>query len=216
MIFPEWQDEDWITVSALQHTAYCPRQCALIHVEKVFDENIYTLRGHRLHEKVDIPETENRDGVRFERALSLVCQRLGLYGKADMVEFNALNIPYPVEYKHGSRKSKTCDDIQLCAQALCLEEMMNCQVSEGALYYFSSKKRRLVFFTPELRKLTEDTVITTRKILQETKIPPPVNDERCPDCSLIERCLPQMVSHFQEVRDMDYLFLPLKESRGNF
>jgi CRISPR-associated exonuclease Cas4 len=139
---------DPIALSALQHWCYCPRQCALIHVEQVFEENLFTQRGQALHKRVDDPGCEVRDGLRVERALPLFCDRLGLVGKADVVEFLPDGAPYPVEYKHGSRNKRAdiaaCDDIQLAAQALCLEEMFGRAVPEGALYYATSRRRRIV------------------------------------------------------------------------
>ncbi len=117
------EPDDYVLISALQHYAYCPRQCALIHIEQTFEENLYTLRGHRVHEKVNTPEYELIEGVRVDRALPLWSHQLGLTGIADVVEFLNDSTPYPVEYKSGSRKPRDADDIQLCAQALCLEEM---------------------------------------------------------------------------------------------
>ena len=150
---------DPITLSALQHWCYCPRQCALIHVEQVFAENLFTQRGQALHKRVDDPGFEVRDGLRVERALPLFCDRLGLVGKADIVEFSPDGTPYPVEYKHGSRHKRAdiaaCDDLQLAAQALCLEEMFARPVPEGALYYATSRRRRIVAVNPELRAKTE-------------------------------------------------------------
>ncbi len=133
-------------LSALQHWAYCPRQCALIHLEQVFEENLFTQRGQALHKRVDDPGYEIRDGLRVERALPLFSDRLGLVGKADVVEFLPHGTPYPVKYKQGSRHKRAdiaaCDDLQLAAQALCLEEMFGRVVSEGALYYAASRRRR--------------------------------------------------------------------------
>ena len=138
---PSWDDADLVMVSALEHWSYCPRQCALIHVEQTFDENLYTLRGRMLHERVDVPEAEQREGVRIERALPLWSDRLGLVGKADVVEFHG-DAPYPVEYKHGPRQHWGHDDLQLCAQALCLEDMTGQPVPAGAIYHHSSRRRR--------------------------------------------------------------------------
>ena len=144
---------DPITLSALQHWCYCPRQCALIHVEQVFAENLFTQRGQALHKRVDDPGFEVRDGLRVERALPLFCDRLGLVGKADIVEFSPDGTPYTVEYKHGSRHKRAdiaaCDDLQLAAQALCLEEMFARPVPEGALYYATSRRRRIVAVNPQ-------------------------------------------------------------------
>ncbi len=132
---------DPIPLSALQHWCYCPRQCALIHIEQVFEDNLFTQRGQALHKRVDDPGFEVRDGLRIERALPLFSDTLGLVGKADVVEFLPDGTPYPVEYKHGSRNKRAdiaaCDDVQLAAQALCLEEMFGTPVPEGALYYAS-------------------------------------------------------------------------------
>jgi CRISPR-associated exonuclease Cas4 len=188
--------EDYVMISALQHYAYCPRQFALIHVEQVWDENIYTLRGHRVHEKVDIPTDEQLDDVRVERALPLWCHRLGMRGIADVVEFSHDEIPYPVEYKSGSKKARLADDIQLCAQALCLEEMLGCPVPLGAIYHAGSKRRREVKLDAKLRAHTEETIRATRELLISQKLPQPVRDKRCDDCSLIDACMPQAISNF--------------------
>ncbi len=145
--------DDYILISALQHYVYCPRQCALIHIEQTFEENLFTLRGQRLHERVNVPEYELIEGVRVERALPLWCHRLELTGVADVVEFTADGTPYPVEYKSGPRKPRDADDVQLCAQAVCLEEMFNCPVPAGAIFHHSesvSTMKSLVL--PELPK----------------------------------------------------------------
>lgn len=189
---------DPIPLSALQHWAYCPRQCALIHVEQVFAENIFTQRGQALHKRVDDPGCEVRDGLRVERALPLFNDALGLSGKADVVEFLPDGTPYPVEYKHGSRHKRAdiaaCDDIQLAAQALCLEEMFGKPVAEGALYYASSRRRRIVAVDADLRAKTESTVSEVRQLLAAGILPPPLNDEHCRACSLHDLCQPEAVS----------------------
>ena len=189
--------EDYVMISALQHHAYCPRQFALIHIEQVWDENIYTLGGQRVYEKVDIL-TDELDDVRVERALPLWCHRLGIRGIADVVEFSCDEIPYPVEYKSGSKKPRLADDIQLCAQALCLEEMLGCDVPLGAIYHASSKRRREVKIDPKLRAQTEEIIIATREILISQKLPPPVADKRCDDCSLIDACMPESIAMFSK------------------
>lgn len=190
---------DQVPLSALQHWQYCPRQCGLIHLEQVFDENIYTLRGQALHAKVDQPGVETAKGVRVERALPLWHDALGLIGKSDVVEFLAGSVPYPVEYKHGSRNKAAdiaaCDDIQLAAQAMCLEAMTGKPVSEGALYYATSKRRRVVSITAQLRADVAQTADAIRQMLASGKLPPPLAGEqaarRCKACSLQERCQPQ-------------------------
>jgi len=150
---------DPIALSALQHWSYCPRQCALIHLEQAFAENVHTLRGQAVHHTVDTPGFETRAGCRLERALPLWNERLGLIGKADMVEFQPDGTPYPVEYKHGRLTRDVVrqrhDDLQLAAQAMCLEEMTGHVVSEGAIYQASSKRRRVVVITVELRAAVE-------------------------------------------------------------
>src|SRR5260370_40816233 len=152
---PSWDDADLVMVSALEHWSYCPRQCALIHLDQVWDENLYTLRGRHAHEKVDVPDAELRDGVRIERGLPLWSDRLGIVGKADVVEYHDAT-PYPVEYKHGSRRRHEHDDLQLCAQALCLEEMTGRPVLSGGIYHHSSRRRRQVKFNAALRARTDD------------------------------------------------------------
>jgi len=186
----EWDGVGVVMISALQHHSYCPRQCALIHVEKVFDENLYTLRGKRVHERSHEPEGVLEDGERVERGLSLFSERLGLIGKADVVEFRTGEAPYPVEYKSGPRRGSTHDDIQLCAQAMCLEEMLGCDVSRGAVYHYASRRRREVAFDDALRSLTEETVRAVRRLLVTSTVPPPVADARCPKCSLFDACMP--------------------------
>jgi CRISPR-associated exonuclease Cas4 len=189
---PSWTDADLVMISALEHWSYCPRQCALIHVEQVWDENLYTLRGRQAHDKVDLPESELREGVRVERALPLWSDRLGLIGKADVVEYHGAT-PYPVEYKHGPRRQREHDDLQLCAQALCLEEMTGLPVPCGAIYHHSSRRRREVVLTNALRARVEEAVREVRRLLAQTTLPPPVNDARCDHCSLRDSCMPAVL-----------------------
>lgn len=192
-------DPEQISLSALQHWHYCPRQCGLIHLEQVFDENVHTLRGQAVHAKVDKPGVETAKGVRVERAMPLWHDELGLVGKADVVEFLPGGVPYPVEYKHGSRNKAAdiaaCDDIQLAAQAMCLEAMLGKTVAEGALYYATSKRRRVVPITAQLRADVVQTVQAVRQMLALGKLPPPLVAEqaarRCKACSLLERCQPK-------------------------
>lgn len=179
-------------ISALEHWSYCPRQCALIHVEQTFDENLYTLRGKTVHKRVDESETEEQEGVRIERALPLWSKALGLVGRADVVEFYG-DTPYPVEYKHGPYREQEHDDLQLCAQGLCLEEMTGQPVPRGAIYHHSSRKRREVECTPELRAQVVQSVQAIRTMLRSKRLPPPVNDRRCTHCSLRESCMPEVV-----------------------
>lgn len=185
--------DDPIPISALQHYLYCPRQCALIHVEQTYDENLYTLRGNRVHEKVHEPEREMVAGVRLERSLPLYSEDLGLIGKADVVEFLTDGTPYPVEYKSGPRKKREADDVQLCAQAICLEEMLGVIIPEGSLYYNRSRRRRVVAFSEELRRTVRETVQHVRELYSQAGLPVPPADERCRACSLLDACMPHEV-----------------------
>ena len=187
-------DDNLIMLSALQHYSYCPRQYALIHLEQEFADNVHTNRGHAVHKKVDEPGSSDIKGIRVERALPLYSHRLGLVGKADTVEFHKDNIPYPVEYKHGAKRIKLHDDIQLAAQALCLEEMTGKNVTHGAIYHHLSRSRRVVEITKELRTYVENTVAAIRKIMISGMLPPAIYDARCNQCSLINICQPEAVS----------------------
>ena len=192
--------QELIPISALNHYVYCPRRCALIHIEQTYDENIYTMRGHDLHERTDQPmESGWEDGVRVERALPLWSKRLGLIGKADVVEFHG-DAPYPVEYKSGPNRRFENDDLQVCAQAMCLEEMTGKEVPRGAIYHHSSRRRREVVFTPELRRLVEEAITGIRLMLESGTLPPPVNDRRCERCSLQESCMPSVIGEQERAR----------------
>jgi CRISPR-associated exonuclease Cas4 len=202
-----------IPLSALQHWCYCPRQWALIHLEQVFEDNLFTLRGQALHKRVDDPGFELRDGLRVERALPLFCDRLGLVGKADVVEFLPDGAPYPVEYKHGSRHKQAdvaaCDDLQLAAQAVCLEEMLGRSVPEGALYYASSRRRRLVSIDVSLRQRLEAAITQIREAQARAIMPRPLNDGHCRACSLKDLCQPEILAQEMERQHvLDQLFSP--------
>jgi CRISPR-associated exonuclease Cas4 len=203
---PSWSDDDLVLVSALEHWHYCPRQCLLIHSERTFDENLYTLRGRLLHQKVDRPTGETREGVRVECALPIWSDRLGMVGKADAVEFHG-DTPYPVEFKLGRRHVREAASIQLCAQGICLEEMTGQSVLRGALFHHGSRRRREVEFTAALRGQVEQCVAAVRKALGEARLPPPVRDARCRLCSLKEACMPGTVAAAGRVRAvMERLF----------
>ena len=196
-------DEDLqLPLSALQHWSYCPRQCALIHLDQAFDDNLHTRRGQALHERVDQPGVASAKGVRTARALPLWHDTLGLIGKADTVEFLPDGTPYPVEYKQGSRHKAAaiahCDELQLAAQAMCLETMTGRAVPEGALFYATSKRRRVVDITPALRAEVAAAAAAVRSMLENGRLPPPLQDDaarqRCPGCSLRDRCQPAAAS----------------------
>lgn len=188
------EPEDPLMLSALQHWSYCPRQCALIHLEQAFDENVHTMRGNAVHERVDVAGFETFEGVRSERALPVWSDRLGLVGKCDVVEFHPDGRIYPVEYKHGRKRAQPHDDLQLAAQAMCLEEVFGRAVAHGAIYHHTSRRRREVAITPEMRQLVETTITAIRAMLASGKLPPPANDQRCKECSLIEICQPQAMA----------------------
>lgn len=185
-------EAELVPISAIQHMLYCPRQCALIHIERQWAENRYTAEGRVLHQRVDAGAKERRGETRFERAVPLRSLRLGVSGVADVVEIHAGNRLYPVEYKRGRPKAHQADEVQLCAQAMCLEEMLGTQVPEGALFYGRNRRRKIVAFDDQLRALTERTVADTRRLLAEGKTPPPeYAPAKCDPCSLNEICQPR-------------------------
>lgn len=185
------ETDDFLPLSGLQHLAFCERQCALIHVEGVWEENRLTVEGRHLHERVDEAGDEVRDGVRVARGLSLRSDRLRLVGKADVVEFRPEG-PFPVEYKRGARKKWLHDEIQLCAQALCIEEMMGVPVSRGAIYYGASKKRREVEIDDALRRETEEVAARFHRLVAAGRSPPAVLLPKCRSCSLVDACMPSV------------------------
>ena len=191
--YPSTLEPEAIFISALAHYSYCPRRCALIHVESLFDENLFTLKGAQLHERADKPMVRAERGQRVDRALPLWSDRLGLRGFADVVEWPE-GKPYPVEYKSGEPKNIRHGSIQLCAQALCLEEMFAMSIARGAVFHAASKRRREVQFTPELRGLVERAIAELSMMVEAQRVPPAVFKPACEDCSLYEVCLPQATS----------------------
>lgn len=187
--------DDPIPISALQHAVYCMRQAALIHIERLWEENRFTAEGRVLHEVVHEPGLRRQKGLRRVTALPLASKRLNLSGVADLVEFRAGpdgEIAYPVEYKRGKAKLHRADEVQLCAQALCLEEMTGRPVPEGALFYAETKRRLAVPFDAELRRLTEATALQFGELFAAGQTPPAIwRAERCRACSLIELCRPK-------------------------
>lgn len=202
-------DLEPVNVSALNQYAYCPRRCALIYLENEFAENRHTASGNAEHARVDrVAHASNREGARVEYALPIWSERLGLIGKGDVVEFWPDGTIYPVEYKHGAKKQHDNDDLQLAAQALCLEEMFGRTILRGAIFHARSKRRREVMFTSQLRAATEQTVASIRQMLMAQIMPPPlINDTRCRECSLIDLCQPQALGNLKSLRRED-LFDP--------
>ncbi len=211
-----FSDADLLPLSALQHYIYCPRQCALIHLEQQWSENRFTAEGRTQHDRVDRPEHETRDGIRYEYAVLLRSLRFGLIGKADVVEFHGVEshvksqisdlksseqtlCVFPVEHKRGKPKPNHCDWVQLCAQALCLEEMMQVKIPEGAIFYGQPRRRQPVEFTPDLRAETVQTATTLHRMIQSGKTPPAEYDEKkCGACSLMEICMPKRTRRVEE------------------
>ncbi len=178
-------------ISALQHWMFCPRQCVLIHVERLWEENRLTAEGRVLHERVDAGQPESHHGNRLLRSVHVGSERLGIHGIADAVEIRAGKI-YPVEYKRGLPKSHRADEVQLCAQALCLEEMTGERISEGSLYYGKRKRRTKVSFNDGLRSLTERVAAEMSEALLGQDIPEPdYEPNRCDACSLNDLCRPR-------------------------
>ncbi len=198
------REEDFIQLSALQHFAFCPRQCALIHIEQVWDENRMTAEGRIMHEKVHEQDRESRGNVRIEYDVPLRSLRLGLIGKADVVEFHRINKdnwqPFPVEYKRGKPKVDHCDIIQLCAQAICLEEMLSVSIPSGAIFYGKTRRRIDVSFDDHLRRETEAVAQKTHQLIDSGKTPSPIYEKRCENCSLIRVCMPKAIGKRRSIK----------------
>ena len=185
-------EDELAPISALQHMLFCPRQCALIHNERQWAENRFTAEGRILHERTDRGGRERRAGVTTERSVPLRSLRLGISGVADVVEMHEDGDLYPIEYKRGRPKAHRADEVQLCAQAMCLEEMLGTTVLEGALFYGRNRRRSTVTFDAELRALTRRVADDTRRMLAAGVTPPPEYVARkCDACSLKEVCQPQ-------------------------
>jgi len=183
---------DTLALSALQHLLYCERQCALIHVEQVWADNRFTALGNEMHKNAHEGPDKSRPGVRITRGLRVACEPLGLAGQCDVVEFYADGTVLPVEYKRGKPKSHRADEVQLCAQGLCLESMLGVIIPEGRLYYGQNRRRMDVPFDEPLRALTLDTVRRLRTLLDSGLTPAAQYEaERCDQCSLIRLCIPK-------------------------
>ncbi|MCC6381679.1 MAG: CRISPR-associated protein Cas4 [Dehalococcoidia bacterium] len=202
-----------VPLSALNHFLFCERRCALIHSENVFVTNAFVAQGNRVHERVDVGGYANRRGCRTVRALPLFNDRLGLTGRADLVEFwprpGGGEEPRPVDYKRGRRAAWDNDRVQLCAQAFCLEEMFATTVRSGSVYHALSRRRTRVDFTADLRRLTVDTIAAVRRLLASGAVPAPVYRPRCHGCSFEDSCLPAQSPHADRLsRYLRDLFQP--------
>jgi CRISPR-associated exonuclease Cas4 len=184
-------EDGLIPLSALQHHLFCPRQCALIHVEQLWAEDGATAEGRILHERVDAAHGETRPDVRVARGIALRSLALGVSGRADVVEFiGRPPRPFPVEYKRGKPKPHRADEVQLCAQAICLEEMLAVTVPNGALFYGKTRRRTSVAFDAGLRALTARIAAEARANIQAGHTPPPIPMPACRVCSMQDMCQP--------------------------
>lgn len=192
-----YAEDDFIMISALQHYIYCPRQCGLIHVDDVWNENLFTTRGNILHEKVDTDTFETRGNVKTVRGLRIHSYKYGLAGRCDIVEFkrNAKSVEIlPVEFKTGEPKDDISDKVQLCAQIICLEEMLNAKISGGAFFYGKTRRRNLVEITDELRAQTLSVINAVRGIVANKKVPLQEYSSKCRNCSLLDICQPKAMN----------------------
>ena len=199
-----YTEDDLLPLSALQHLIFCERQCALIHIEQAWAENLFTAEGRIMHERVHEEGSESRGNIRIEHGVPLRSLRLGLIGKADVVEFHRQGdgswLPFPVEYKRGKPKKDDSDRVQLCAQALCLEEMLDVGVQEGALFYGKNRRRTEVVFDSVLRKNTEAAAMRLHELVSSGLTPKPVYAKKCDTCSLAGMCLPKTVGKGRSVK----------------
>ena len=208
-------EDDLVLISAIAQYAYCPRRCALIYQEGEFEDNEFTIQGHALHERTDEPLTTREEAKRVERSLPLWSERLGLVGRADTVEFHDSGAVRPVEYKRGRRRPQRSDDLQLCAQAICLEEMLGATVRGGAIFYHESRRCREVEFDEPLRKAMARVVEQIRAMLRSGTLPPPLNDARCRDCSLADACVPEVLATARHSAAQQDLYHAPEEGRSS-
>lgn len=185
-----YSEDDLLPISALQHLVFCERQCALIHVERLWAENRLTVEGQVLHNKAHDNSHELIDGVRVARGLWLVSRVHGIVGQADIVELHSSGTVVPVEYKRGKPKRDDSDRIQLCAQALCLEEQLNTAIDQGFLFYGKRKRRTPVDIDEDLRRLTLAKIARLRQMVENRETPTAIRQPKCENCSLVELCLP--------------------------
>lgn len=190
-----YDENDLLPLSALQHLMFCERQCALIHIEQAWAENRLTAEGRVMHERAHAGGAETRRDIRTARGLRIRSLQLGLIGQADVLEFHrqpdGSTHPFPVEYKRGKPKANRCDEVQLCAQAMCLEEMLNVAIPAGALFYGQPRRRTDVMLDLELRRLTEHTARRLHELIRRGTTPPAEYDKKCEACSLIGLCNPK-------------------------
>ena len=198
-------ESEYLQLSGLQHFTFCRRQWALIHIEQQWAENYRTVDGSLMHEKAhDGMSTESRGDLYIVRGLRITSANLGVSGECDVVEFHRGSVgipidgktglwqPYPVEYKRGEPKAGSCDELQLCGQAMCLEEMLCCSIPEGALFYGQTRRRQTVIFTDELRTQVKDSLEEMHQLYRRGHTPCVKPSKSCNACSLKELCLPAL------------------------
>jgi len=206
-----YSEDELLPISALQHLVFCERQEALIHIEGLWEENVLTVEGEQMHERVHGQEAGTAHNIHIVRGLRIRSLRLGLIGMADVVEFHRVNIPakgvnvptledgfwkpYIIEYKHGKPKLDRSDEVQLCAQAMCLEEMLGASISESAFFYGKPRRRQVILLDTQLRSETEEVAGKAHQLLISGKTPPPSYSKKCHQCSLIDRCIPKTAGH---------------------
>ena len=214
-----YSEDALLPLSALQHLLFCERQCALIHIEQIWAENLFTAEGKIMHERVHNEDRESRRDIRIEFGMPMRSLRLGLVGKADVVEFHRKTTspdagpivwgPFPVEYKRGKPKKDNYDKVQICAQALCLEEMLEVEIPKGALFYGQKRRRTDVAFDGLLRKETEEAAMRLQELIASRRTPKPVYMSKCDSCSLVHMCLPKLLGKRRSVKR--YLTGAIKE-----
>ncbi len=201
----EIHENDFIQLSALQHLLFCERQCALIHVEQLWVENRFTAEGRIMHERVDRGDSKAMGRIRVEYGLPLRSRQLGVSGRADVVEFHQIEdkkgqwVAFPVEYKRGRPKKNASDKVQLCAQALCLEEMLGHRVEKGALFYGKTRRRLDVAFDDALRRLTCETAQKVHDLIDSGATPAARYEKKCDTCSFLDLCLPKTIGNKRKV-----------------
>lgn len=187
-------EDDLLPISGLQHVVYCERQAALIHVDRYWSENVHTVDGHHLHERVDSDGDERRGDLRVLRGVPIRSLDLGIAGVADVVELRSVGagaVAFPVEYKRGKPKLHRADEVQLCAQALCLEEMLSTRIASGALFYGRPRRRTDVRFDEPLRLATRAAIVRFRQIVAGDVTPRATWSPKCRECSLADGCQPR-------------------------
>ncbi|MCX8105784.1 MAG: CRISPR-associated protein Cas4 [Ignavibacterium album] len=204
-----YTEDDFIMISALQHYIFCPRQCGLIHIDDVWQDNLFTVRGEILHEKVDTDSYETRGDVKTVRGLRIHSYKYGIVGRCDVVEFKDTSKGkeiLPVEFKAGEPKEDISDKVQLCAQVLCLEEMLNVEISKAAFFYGKIRRRNIIEITTELREQTQEVISKVRELVDNKKVPIIEYSSKCRNCSLISICQPKAMNKKKLNRYIQDLF----------